>query len=45
MGQKSNFLTLRKSKLNSNLLTSNSKEFLYGLTFLKSLNSLLSKKI
>jgi|TARA_B110000879_G_scaffold107255_1_gene144129 hypothetical protein len=44
MGQKSNFLTLRKSKLNSNLLTSNSKEFLYGLTFLKSLNSLLSKK-
>lgn len=44
MGQKSNLLTLRKNQLKSNLLSSNPKEFLYGLTFLKSLNSLFLKK-
>lgn len=44
MGQRSNVLTLRKSKLNSNLLSVNSKEVLYGLTFLKFLNKLYSKK-
>ena len=44
MGQRSNLLTLRKSKLNSNLLTTNPKEFLYGFVFLKSLNALFAKK-
>lgn len=44
MGQKSNLLTLRKTKLKSNLLTINSKEFLYGLTFLKAINYLFLKK-
>ena len=44
MGQKSNLLTLRKLKFTSNLLTSNPKEFIYGLKFLKFLNNLFFKK-
>ena len=44
MGQKSNLYTLRKSKVASNLLTNNSKEFIYGLKFLTFFNSLFSNK-
>ena len=44
MGQKSNLLTLRKSRVNANLLTTNPKEFVLGLKFLTNLNQLFSKK-
>ena len=44
MGQKSNVLTLRNLKQNLNLITENSKLFLYGFTFLKNFEKLLSKK-
>ena len=44
MGQKSNLYTLRKSRIESNLLTNYSKEFIYGLKFLTFFNSLFSNK-
>lgn len=44
MGQNSNLLTLRKSKKKLNLLTENSKLFLYGFNFLKSFENLLRNK-
>ena len=44
MGQKSNLLTLRSSNLQSNLLTENSKVFVYGLIFLNFFEKLLRKK-
>ena len=43
MGQKSNLLTLRKSK-RLNLQTSNPKEFIYGLNLLTFFNYLFYKK-
>ena len=42
MGQKSNVLTLRKSEVNLNLYRNNSLEFLYGYTFLKLIEKLLT---
>jgi len=44
MGQKSNILTIRNSKLQLNLLNDNPKTFLYGFTFLKNFEKLLNKK-
>jgi len=44
MGQKANILTLRKYKKNLNLITENSKHFLYGYQFLSFFEKLLSKK-
>lgn len=44
MGQKSNILTLRNKKVNLNLLKKNSKEFLYGFTFLNYFDNFLKKK-
>ena len=44
MGQKANLLTIRKTRTQTNLLTSNPKLFIYGLIFLKFLEKLLRKK-
>lgn len=44
MGQKANILTLRKYKKNLNLITGNSKQFLYGFQFLSFFEKLLSNK-
>jgi len=44
MGQKANILTLRKYKKNLNLITENSKHFLYGFQFLLFFEKLLSNK-
>ena len=44
MGQKTNVLTLRKRKSQLNLLSNNSKAFLYGFQFLKNFEKLLSRK-
>jgi len=43
MGQKSNLLTVRSSN-QSNVLTDNSKLFVYGLVFLNFFEKLLRKK-
>lgn len=44
MGQKSNILTLKPLKKELNLISSNSKVFLYGFRFLTFFEKLLSKK-
>jgi hypothetical protein len=44
MGQKSNLLTLRAANLQTNLLTDNSKLFIYGFLFLNAFEKLLRKK-
>jgi len=44
MGQKTNVLTLRKIKPELNLLSENSKSFLYGFKFLKNFEKLLLGK-
>ena len=44
MGQKSNLVTLRKNKANLNLLSTNSKYFLYGYKFSEFFEKLLNKK-
>lgn len=44
MGQKSNVLTLNLLKKDLNLMSENSKNFLYGFKFLISLEKLLNKK-
>jgi len=44
MGQKANLLTLRHTRVQTNLLTSSPKLFIYGLLFLKFLEKLLRKK-
>jgi hypothetical protein len=44
MGQKSNLLTVRAAKVQSNVLTDNSKLFVYGLVFLNFFEKLLRKK-
>jgi hypothetical protein len=44
MGQKSNLLTLRAANLQTNLLTDNSKLFIYGFLFLNFFEKLLRKK-
>jgi len=44
MGQKTNVLTLRKTKSKLNLLVENSKLFLYGFKFLKNFEKLLLGK-
>lgn len=44
MGQKANLLTLRNTRVQTNLLTSSPKLFIYGLLFLKFLEKLLRKK-
>jgi hypothetical protein len=44
MGQKANLLTVRKTRTQTNLLTSNPKLFIYGLLFIKFLEKLLRKK-
>ena len=44
MGQKANLLTVRKTRIQTNLLTSNPKLFVYGLLFVKFLEKLLRKK-
>lgn len=44
MGQKTNVLTLRKSKQQLHLISDNSKFFLYGLNFIKNFEKLLLKK-
>jgi len=44
MGQKTNVLTLRKLKPQLNLISENSKSFLYGFNFLKNFEKLLSRK-
>jgi|TARA_B110000093_G_C12907169_1_gene383032 hypothetical protein len=44
MGQKSNILTLRKSQVQPNLFSENSKKFIGGFTFLNFLDKLLVNK-
>ena len=44
MGQKTNVLTLRKTKPRLNLVSDSSKSFLYGFNFLKNFEKLLSRK-
>ena len=44
MGQKSNLLTLRAANVQTNLLTENSKLFIYGFLFLNFFEKLLRKK-
>lgn len=44
MGQKSNILTLKPLKKELNLITANSKAFLYSFKFLNFFEKLLSKK-
>jgi hypothetical protein len=44
MGQKANLLTVRKTRTQTNLVTSSPKLFIYGLLFVKFLEKLLRKK-
>ena len=39
MGQKANLLTVRKTRIQTNLLTSSPKLFIYGLLFIKFLEN------
>ncbi len=44
MGQKANLLTVRKTRAQTNLVTSSPKLFIYGLLFVRFLEKLLRKK-